>query len=92
MISQALSRGEKKQLSVQIFTFLRFCATLNKIQQVDPEAFLHCLISKKDYLSKLSSGETFHSISSRKPVRFNRFNNGEIQQKFQWINLILLSV
>lgn len=39
MISQALSRGGgKKQLSEQIFTFCRFCATLNKILHLDPEA------------------------------------------------------
>lgn len=36
MISQALSR-KKNQLSVQIFTFLRFCATLNKILNLDRE-------------------------------------------------------
>lgn len=36
MISQALSR-EKKQLSVQIFAFLMFRATLSQTLHLDPE-------------------------------------------------------
>lgn len=36
-------RGKRKQLSVQIFTFLRLCATLNKILHLDPED-LSCLV------------------------------------------------
>lgn len=82
---------KKKQLSVQIFAFLTFRATLKKIRIRRIWAFLNCLILQKHRLSKLTSGDPFHFISSRKPARFN-MSNGEIQQKFQWINFILLSV